>query len=381
MPKIPIFLKIAVFFLAFLMMAGGQQSVAEALSESEFFEESFERERPYSDESSEDDFFRDSFESERPDTDKLSEDDFFEENFEGGRTREVEITAPGVSGNGFEGRSQFFDSNFGEFKLSEGRSYTSSPRKRESLRDSQNQLKLNSKYFKGIFSDIAYTATSPSRWDRSDWIMAGWVAGGTGMLFALDEEIRDIFEDARSSTTDDLANIFEPFGNGAFTLPALAAFYVFGHFDENDKAKRTALIATESFLITGLYTTVIKAAFGRHRPSTGDSSTSFDGFTTDHNSFPSGHTSTAFAIATVVANEYEKVPYIKPLSYGLATLTGLSRINDEKHWASDIFLGAALGYFTSKTILRLHNNKKGQHFTIYPRADRHGGGIELSKKF
>ncbi|SVB13300.1 uncharacterized protein METZ01_LOCUS166154, partial [marine metagenome] len=36
---------------------------------------------------------------------------------------------------------------------------------------------------------------------------------------------------------------------------------------------------------------------------------------------------------------------------------------------------------TSKTLLRLHNNKKGQHFTIYPRADSRGGGIVLSKKF
>ena len=83
----------------------------------------------------------------------------------------------------------------------------------------------------------------------------------------------------------------------------------------------------------------------------------------------------------IVANEYEKTPYIKPISYGIATLTGLSRINDQQHWASDVFIGAALGYFTSKTLLRLHNNKKGQHFTIYPRADRRGGGIVLSKKF
>ena len=49
--------------------------------------------------------------------------------------------------------------------------------------------------------------------------------------------------------------------------------------------------------------------------------------------------------------------------------------------ASDVFIGAALGYFTSKTLLRLHNNKKGRHFTIYPRADSRGGGIVLSKNF
>lgn len=311
--------------------------------------------------------------------DELTESEFFEESYEIENSPEGEYVFENE--NNFEKRKNYFDSDFGELKLSDTRSYTSAPRKRERLRDTQNKLDLNRDYFNGILSDIAYTATSPSRWDRSDWIMAGWVAAGTGMLIALDEEIRDVFEDNRSSTTDDLANIFEPFGNGAFTIPALAAFYIFGHFDENDKAKRTALIATESFLITGLYTTILKASFGRHRPSTGDSSTSFDGFTTDHNSFPSGHTSTAFAIATVIANEYEETPYIKPISYGLATLTGLSRMNDEKHWASDVFFGAALGYFTSKTILYLHNNKKGQHFTIYPRVDSNGGGLVLSKKF
>jgi len=335
---------VAFLLLFFVMMAGW--AYADDLTESEFFENSY---------------------------------DEVEDSIEGEYSFEDESHFEGE--NRFEEKNNFFDSNLSDFKISDSRAYTSSPRKRERLRDSQNKLELNRDYFKGMVSDLVYTATSPSRWDRSDWLTAGLVAGGTAFFIGLDEEIRDGFEDNRSSTTDDLAEIFEPFGNGAFTIPALAAFYIFGHFDENEKARRTALIATESFLITGLYTTVLKVTFGRHRPSTGDSSTSFDGFTTDHNSFPSGHTSTAFAIATVVANEYEDTPYIKPISYGLATLTGLSRMNDEKHWASDVFFGAALGYFTSKTLLRLHNNKKGQHFTIYPRADSRGGGIVLSKKF
>ena len=292
-----------------------------------------------------------------------------------------EIKEPEFFKKTSEERKHFFGSSFVELKLSDNRTYTSTPKKRESLRDSQDKLDLNRDYFKGIFSDLAYTATSPLRWDNSDWLMAGSVAVGTGFFIGLDEEIRDVFEENRSSTTDDFANLLEPLGNGLVTIPALAAFYIFGHYDENAKAKQTALIATESFLITGLYTTVLKVSMGRHRPSTGGSSTSFDGFTTDHKSFPSGHTSTAFAIATVIANKYEETPYIKPISYGIASLTGLSRINDEKHWASDVFFGAALGYFTSKTILRLHNNKKGQHFTIYPRADSRGGGIVLSKNF
>ena len=285
--------------------------------------------------------------------------------------------------NSFEEKKDPFDSNINESKPVDSRPHTSSSRKQEKLRDSQNKMELDRDYFKGIFSDIAHTASSPLIWDRSDWITAGWIAGGTGMFIALDKEINSTFKNNRSIYTEKLMDIFEPFGNGAFTIPALATVYFLSHFHENEKAKRTALIATESFLITGLYTTVLKYSFGRHRPRTGNSSTSFDGFSTNRNenSFPSGHTSTAFAIATVVANQYEKTPYIKPISYGIATLTGLSRINYEAHWASDVFLGAALGYFTSKTLLRLHNNKKGQHFTIYPRADSRGGGIVLSKNF
>jgi len=146
--------------------------------------------------------------------------------------------------------------------------------------------------------------------------------------------------------------------------------------------ERTALLATESFLVTGLFTTVLKIGIGRPRPDKiGSSSDTFDGPFSSNVSLPSGHTSTAFAIATVVAHEYEEVPFLAPISYGIATLTGLSRINDNQHWASDVFLGAALGYFTSKTILRLHSNKKGRHFTIYPRADNKGGGFILSSRF
>ena len=314
---------------------------------------------------------------------ELSESDFFEESFEGegsleaGNNFENEFNFS--EEKSFEFRDNFFKSN--DFEFSDSRSHASSPKKRERLINFQNRPEFTETYFKGIFSDLKYVTTSPSRWDRTDWMTAGLIVGGTGFFIGLDEEIENFFEDTRSSTTDDLANIFEPFGNGIITIPTLAAFYIFGHFDENYKAKRTALIATESFLITGLYTTILKVTLGRHRPSTGSSSTTFDGFTTDHKSFPSGHTSTAFAIATVVANEYEETPYIKPISYGIATLTGLSRINDEKHWASDVFFGAALGYFTSKTILYLHDNRKGQHFTIYPQVHNNGGGLILSKRF
>ena len=278
--------------------------------------------------------------------------------------------------------------NAGEFnfaskgeELARKKSRSSTHRKKKERSNQHGKIKLDSKYFKGLFSDTGYALTSPWRWNNSDWATASLVAGVTGVFFMLDDEIKSELQDSRSSTTDDLSDFFEPFGNGTYSFPALVGFYLYGRFGENEKMERTALLAAESFLVTGLFTTVLKVSIGRHRPSKNNNSSAYDGPNTSNKSFPSGHTSTAFAIATVVANEYEEVPLVAPISYGIATLTGLSRINDNQHWASDVFFGAALGYFTSKTILRLHSNKKGRHFTIYPRAGFRSGGLVLSSRF
>jgi len=240
---------------------------------------------------------------------------------------------------------------------------------------------LNTDYFLNIFSDAKYVLFSPLHWKGSDWFKASLVLGATGGLFLLDDEIRDFVQDERSSTTDDVASVFETFGNGGYAFPGLVAYYIFGHFAKNEKAKRTALLAVESFAVTGLFNFALKFSTGRTRPGSAQNSREWNGFSTSDNSFASGHTSSAFAIATVMASEYKNNPWVPPVAYGLATLTGLSRLNDNKHWASDVFFGGALGYFISKTILKLHSNKKGRHYTIYPRISRKEVGLDFAMRF
>lgn len=79
------------------------------------------------------------------------------------------------------------------------------------------------------------------------------------------------------------------------------------------------------------------------------------GFSTSNLSFPSGHASSAFAIATVIALEYGDRAFVPPLAYGIATLAAFSRVNDNAHWASDVFFGAIVGYLTAKAIIALNN--------------------------
>ncbi len=91
-------------------------------------------------------------------------------------------------------------------------------------------------------------------------------------------------------------------------------------------------------------------------------------------SFSSGHTATAFSIATIIANEYGNQPLVPPLSYSLAFLAGWSRMNDNKHWASDVIFGAAIGYFTAKAILKYHKGRNPNRLVIMPMMgkDRRG---------
>jgi membrane-associated phospholipid phosphatase len=247
--------------------------------------------------------------------------------------------------------------------------------------DRRPDLELNSDYFLNIFSDTKYIFLSPLRWQARDWVKAGLVLGATGGLFLLDDEIRDFIQDERSTTTDDIASVFEPFGNGGYTFGGLVGFYLYGRVFENSKAERTALLAVESFAVTGIFTFALKFSTGRARPQSARDSGEWIGPNLDDVSFPSGHTSSAFSIATVLASEYKNNPWVPPVAYGLATLTGLSRLNDNKHWASDVFLGGALGYFIAKTVLKLHSNKKGRHYTIYPRLSRKEVGLDFAMRF
>jgi membrane-associated phospholipid phosphatase len=191
------------------------------------------------------------------------------------------------------------------------------------------EIQLNTGYWKSYISDTKSILTSPSRWERSDWIKTSLVLGTTFGLYIFDQNIQDWVQDHRDDSSDDIANFAKPFGNGLYLLPSLGVYYLYGHFFASNKAKRTGLLGLESFIVSGVFTQAIKFTGHRHRPDTGDDYDTWDGpsFSSNHLSFPSGHSSTAFSIATVIASEYDHIVFIPPLAYGIATLTALSRVH------------------------------------------------------
>lgn len=69
----------------------------------------------------------------------------------------------------------------------------------------------------------------------------------------------------------------------------------------------------------------------------------------DNHSFPSGHTATAFMMATMLSKEYGYLsPWVSVGSYAVATTTGLMRIANNKHWLSDVMVGAGVGIIATE---------------------------------
>ena len=146
-------------------------------------------------------------------------------------------------------------------------------------------------------------------------------------------------------------------------------------------------MVVESVVYTGLTVGVLKFALGRGRPYENDGPGDFFDFSFKEEdvSFPSGHTATAFAVSTVLARKIDNV-YATIGLYSLAGLTAYQRIYDNKHWFSDVFVGAALGYFIGSTIANSDEQRENTEnilskVNVMPSVSSKGVGLSLSLNF
>jgi len=143
------------------------------------------------------------------------------------------------------------------------------------------------------------------------------------------------------------------------TMLVPAALYAVGRLHKDSFATRTALLAGESAVDSEVVAEALKIAIGRRRPYAvpGGGNYSDTWFETYHpfpntsGSFPSGHTILAFSVATVIAHRYRDHRWVPWVAYGAATLVGFSRLTQQAHFPSDVFAGAALGYFISRDVV------------------------------
>lgn len=221
-------------------------------------------------------------------------------------------------------------------------------------------------YIKSYGTDAWNVYASPVKWGGRDWLTFGAVAAGTAVLFSSDHYIMEHVQHWRDNNhnqfIDGVAESGAIIGNAAFSVPPLVLVYGYGALFHSPIARRIALDGAESAALAGALTCVLKAGFHRHRPKTTDDPWDWDGpsISTHNLSFASGHSTTAFALATSIAQNCPDNPWVAALCYSIAGMVALSRIYNNQHWASDAFVGSAIGYFTATAVHNLHDAKSSK---------------------
>src|ERR1700678_1497397 len=191
--------------------------------------------------------------------------------------------------------------------------------------------------------------TSPLRWDEKDWLYFGGALVAIGTAHSFDERVRDHFATGSKAILNG-GEDKNSLRDAAPTVAIIAGTGLYASFiDDRDGYRETwALIEAGAF--SGATAEVLGYATGRERP---DATTSPNEWGKGADSFPSLHTTVAFAVGTVFAesgnDEYRWIRRI--IGYGIAGATGYVRVSGNVHWLSDSVAGAALGIATARFVL------------------------------
>jgi len=223
-----------------------------------------------------------------------------------------------------------------------------------------------SSFFLLEWSNLKQSFTKPFHMSRKDWGKLGKFVVITGALSFLDEPIQKRALDIRehNATLRSISQQITNFG-GPYEGYTLAALGAYGFLFHKKKMQTTTLLALQSYITGAAVESVLKFLSGRQRPyvvnpKQGEPEPTFRGpfhamrdaqGNRLNSSFPSGHTTVAFAAATVYALEYKNKPWVPVFAYTAASLIGISRITQNAHWATDVLAGAALGYLTGRQVV------------------------------
>lgn len=238
-----------------------------------------------------------------------------------------------------------------------------------------------------ILFDAGEILTAPVRWDGSDWLKIGiGAAAVTTTVLALDQPIREASQRSRTTSRDDFAMAIQSFGAGA-SWAVIGAFAVSGWGFDDSNSRRVVADSLAAILIAhGVVTTTVKYTVGRYRPD--DTSATWYAQPFSGNvSFPSGHTTQAFALAAVISGHYSQL-WVRVTSFAIAGCVGLARIQLNQHYASDVVLGALIGTAVGGTIVTLNERRRnaqeaphGLRISIAPLLLPKGGGLQVAAVF
>ena len=254
------------------------------------------------------------------------------------------------------------------------------------VQGSECEILLSKSYLKSYWHSGLTVLGQPLHYDWKDWTVFGGIATATTLAFVYDDEIFNYidktFTNSQSNTISQYSDIY---GEELFIVPSIALTYTIGAIAKDTRLKNMSLATLQSFIFAEVASAGIKVLTCRERPDansqhpTSNSKIWLGPFATfESTSFVSGHSTRAFALATTVAGFYPEKKWIGIVSYSLATATSLGRVISKEHWTSDVIVGAALGYFIGRGVVKF-NEKIGNinSVRIEPIATNYGVGIAV----
>lgn len=228
-----------------------------------------------------------------------------------------------------------------------------------------------------VVDDAKHVLTEPSRWDQTQWQEFGYASLavlGTGLL--LDRPLQDAMKHDGDNT---LLTQVERFG-AQYSIGVIGGFYLAGTLDNDAKALSVAEDSfTASLIASGIVTPTLKFAVGRSRPRDSNGIAHFTPFSYGNSSFPSGHTTEAFTLASVIARHYNE-EWVDYTAYTTASLVGIARIYHEAHFASDVLAGALIGTWVGQSVVDHNRQLRSGGIVLIPEMAPGRVGLRLAAK-
>jgi membrane-associated phospholipid phosphatase len=221
-------------------------------------------------------------------------------------------------------------------------------------------------------ADTTHISHEPLFTSRDAWVAAGFAAA-TVALYPADRYFARKLQTPGNQENRFLQNTAADFRfmGTPGSLYIGIGMYAVGRLGRIDRMADLGLHGTEALFVASTTVNLIKGLAGRARPEADiENERNFvfaRGFKKGsdlYRSFPSGHSAMGFAAAAAVTSETSKwwpssTWYIAPIMYGGATMIAASRMYNNKHWASDVVMGAAIGTFAGTKVVRYHHSHPG----------------------
>jgi membrane-associated phospholipid phosphatase len=220
---------------------------------------------------------------------------------------------------------------------------------------------LEKDFFKNILQDQKAIWTAPFHLQRAD---SKWIVPGSVGLMALITTDRITGDEMAEADRQVGASRAISYAGSTYTLGAVAGtFYFLGRRKNNARARETGLLSAEALIDSVIVGSALKGITQRARPMSGrERSEFFDG----GNSFPSNHSTQAWAVATIIASEYNHRQSVRIAAFATATAVSVARFAQHKHYLSDVLAGSALGYGIGKYVYHK------RHRELLDRSDQNG---------